>query len=38
MKKADLLAAAESRGIAVTPEDKVSEIVQLLREWDDENG
>jgi hypothetical protein len=37
MKKADLLAAAENRGIAVTPEDKVATIVQLLTEWDEEH-
>lgn len=38
MKKVDLIAAAESRDIAVTEDDKVADIVQLLREWDDENN
>lgn len=37
-KKVDLIAAAESRDIAVTEDDKVADIVQLLREWDDENN
>lgn len=35
MKKTDLIAAAESRGIAVTADDKVPEIIQLLKEHDD---
>ena len=35
MKKVDLVAAAMSRDIAVTEDDKVADIVQLLREWDD---
>lgn len=39
MKKADLIVAAESRDIAVTSDDKVAEIVQLLTEHDeDEDG
>lgn len=38
MKKAELLDAANSRDIAVTPEDRVADIVQLLTEWDEEHG
>ena len=37
-KKALLIAAAESRGIAVTADDTAAAIVQLLKEWDEDNG
>lgn len=36
-KKSVLIAAAISRDIAVTEDDKVAEIVQLLREWDEDH-
>lgn len=38
MKKAQLIEAAESRDIAVTPDDTVATIVQMLTEWDEEHG
>lgn len=37
MKKAELVAAANSRNIAVTEDDRVPDIIQLLKEWDEQN-
>jgi hypothetical protein len=36
MKKADLLAAAHSRGMAVTEDDRNADIIQMLREYDED--
>lgn len=38
MRKAELLAAAESRGIAVTEDDNKATIVQMLREHDEDQA
>jgi hypothetical protein len=38
MKKKELIASAESRGIAVSENDKLPEIIQLLKEWDEQQG
>jgi len=38
MRKAELLAAAESRGMAVTEDDRNADIIQMLREFDEDKA
>jgi len=38
MRKAELLAAAASRGMAVTEDDRNADIIQMLREYDEDQA